>query len=139
MIACGSRRNAYDRFCNEIARGGADSAMLLVDSEDPLQAEDAWGHLLQRDRWERPDDAGADSAYLMVQVMESWFLADRPTLAAYFGQGFSANALPQGTEIEDIPKRDVQRGIEAASRQTNNRTTRAATLSPSFAVSMWPP
>ena len=114
VIACGSRRKAYKSFCDEVARAKGDSALLLVDSEGPVQTENAWDHLRQRDKWNRPDDAGADTAHLMVQVMESWFLADRAALERYFGQNFIPNALPQGTQIEDIPKTDVLDGIENA-------------------------
>ena len=119
VIACGGRRKAYNSFCHEVARAGGDSALLLVDSEGPVQTENAWDHLRQCDEWERPDDAGADTAHLMVQVMESWFLADREALAGYFGQNFIPGALPQGTQIEDISKTDVLRGIRNASWQTN--------------------
>ncbi len=138
VIACGGRRNAYKSFCAEVARTGGDSALLLVDSEGPLEAEDAWEHLRQRDSWSRPDDAGADSAHLMVQVMESWFLADRAALARYFGQRFRPNALPQSTRVEGIPKDDVLRGIKDASRQTNKHTTRGGIPSRYFAASISP-
>lgn len=95
--------------------------MLLVDSEGPLAGTDAWSHLQQRDGWRRPEGADSDSAHLMVQVMESWFLADKAELARYFGQSFVPNALPQGTDIEDIPKDDVLTGLKNASRQTTKR------------------
>ena len=95
--------------------------MLLVDSEGPLVGNTPWSHLQQRDKWRRPDAAGSDSAHLMVQVMESWFLADREGLAHYFGQGFVQNALPQGTDIEDIRKEDVLAGLKNASQRTKKR------------------
>ncbi len=44
----------------------------------------------------------------MVQVMESWFLADRDTLKAFFGQGFKDTALPAaGNAIDNITKQQV--------------------------------
>jgi hypothetical protein len=53
----------------------------------------------------------------MVQIMESWFLADREELAKYFGQGFNANALPGSpTAVESIPKADVERELDNATR-----------------------
>lgn len=118
ISASGSRERAYEDFCDALP-AESDDALLLVDSEGAVRAADSWSHLRQEDGWERPKGAGANSAHLMVQVMESWFLADKSALAAYFGQRFRPNALPQGTEIEDIPKSDVVRGIQAASRQTN--------------------
>lgn len=117
VSASGSREQAYEDFRDALPAGS--DALLLVDSESAVRAADPWSHLQQEDGWEQPKGAGANSVHLMVQVMESWFLADKSALAAYFGQRFRRNVLPQGAEIEDIPKRDVIRGIQAASRQTN--------------------
>ena len=66
-----------------------------------------------RDGWEKPDEAADDNAHLMVQCMETWFLADKDGLAAYFGQGFNRNALPGRQEIEDVAKDDLLEWIEA--------------------------
>ena len=54
----------------------------------------------------------------MVQVMESWFLADKDALQAYFGQGFRMRSLPANPNVEQIPKQDVERGLERASDGT---------------------
>lgn len=43
----------------------------------------------------------------MVQVMESWFLADRNAMRRYFGARFRENALRQWPNLEDVSKRDV--------------------------------
>jgi len=52
VVACGSRANAYDRFCTAVKSG--EDAMLLVDSEQPVNAQyqegspetwQPWGHL----------------------------------------------------------------------------------------------
>ena len=50
----------------------------------------------------------------MVQVMESWFLADRDALSEYFGQHFRESALPGQQDIEKIEKGDVLRGLSEA-------------------------
>ena len=56
---------------------------LLVDSETAVTTgQSAWRHLGARDGWDRPPQAGDDQAFLMVQVMETWFLADRNALRA---------------------------------------------------------
>ena len=45
----------------------------------------------------------------MIEIMESWFLADRDALARHFGEGFKAAALPGNpARVESIPKRDVE-------------------------------
>jgi hypothetical protein len=98
VVACGSRFDAYDSFWTAINNG--DDAMLLIDSEEAVpgdcqQGENKsewlpWPHLKQRegDGWERPNGNADTDCHLMVQVMESWFLADRDTLKAFFGRGF---------------------------------------------------
>ena len=55
----------------------------------------------------------------MVQVMESWFLADVDTLESFYGQGFRRRSLPANPNIEDIPKQDVDNGLVAATRDTS--------------------
>ena len=49
--------------------------------------------------------------------MEAWFLADRDTLAAFFGTGFNENALPGRSDVENVSKDDLLRGIENATRR----------------------
>lgn len=86
VVACGGRRDAYESFCTAVAQG--EHAMLLVDSEAPIsnecqQGDDKskwlpWRHLKERDGdgWEKPERSDDDDCHLMVQVMESCFLAD---------------------------------------------------------------
>jgi len=50
--------------------------------------------------------------------MESWFLADRQVVAAYYGQGFLLNSLPGQADIEVIAKDDVFSRLEHASSGT---------------------
>jgi hypothetical protein len=54
----------------------------------------------------------------MVQVMESWFLADTNSLVEFYGQNFNANALPQNANVEKIPKSDVETGLANATKNT---------------------
>jgi hypothetical protein len=60
----------------------------------------------------------SDQAHLMVQAMESWFLADQQALADYYGQGFLRNSLPGQPDIEQIAKEEVFRVLRHASRHT---------------------
>ena len=72
---------------------------------------------------EKPAAAKDGQCHLMVQIMESWFLADKKTLAKYFGKGFNEGALPKREDIEAIPKADVLKGLENATRQTETKGT----------------
>jgi hypothetical protein len=133
IVACGSRRDAFDSFCTAIASG--EDAVLLVDSEDAVIAQhqqglpDAWtpwAHLKARvgDGWDKPVGASDAQCHFMVQIMESWFLADRDTLKAFFGQDFRENALPAANNpIEGIAKPQVYNALAQA---TSNCKTKAA-------------
>ena len=117
IVASGSRDEAYDDF-NAAHAQRNETAMLLVDSEQEVTASSSWAHLRSRDNWRRPPDASSDQCHLMVQVMESWFLADRPALQEFYGQRFRSQALPGNQKIEQIPKQDVLNGLKQASRTT---------------------
>lgn len=123
-MACGSRHEALSKF--SLALLSADSnqfPILLVDSEGPVRAEhreSPWDHLgaiVGPDRLARPDGALNDQAYLMVQCMESWFLADRDSLGEFFGrQQFRAESLPHGDDVEAIARQRVIDGLVHATR-----------------------
>ena len=116
IIPCGARTSAYADFKTAVATGDT-IPMLLVDTETPIRAGSGpWIHLQSKDRWNRPNGAGDEHCHLMVQCMESWFLADKPALALYYGRGFQRNALPANTDVEQIPKDDVERGLADATR-----------------------
>ena len=117
VVACGSRGNAYRRFRAEYGRQ-SEAAMLLVDAEGPVTAPGSWQHLSASDRWDRPGGATDNQCHLMVQVMESWFLADADTLDSFYDRGFRRQALPPNPYIEQIPKQDVLNGLARATRDT---------------------
>ncbi len=119
VIASGIRQNAYADFCTALRQHAGDYVMLLVDSETAVTTT-AWKHLGQRegDRWQRPASAKEDQAHLMVQVMESWFLADRQALSTYYGQGFLRNSLPGEKNVELIGKQQIFKALKHASKPT---------------------
>jgi len=125
---CGSRNKAYDRFCTAIEQG--QKAFLLVDSESPVDAALAsgqpenwqpWEHLHRCDGWTKPSSSFDTDCHLMVQIMESWFLADKETLSVFFGQGFQKTALPAQKAVETVGKEEVFRGLEQASRKCKTK------------------
>ena len=118
IVASGSRDQAYDQFKTAHVQQN-EVAMLLVDAEGPVTSADSWQHLESCDSWIRPTRATNDQCHLMVQVMESWFLADREALANFYQQGFRPNALPGNPrQIEHIPKKNVEDGLDRATRAT---------------------
>lgn len=109
VVRGGGRARTFDLFRTAIRRPRPGQVpLLLVDSEAALAPGDsAWQHLDARDGWERPEGAHDGQVFLMVQVMESWFLADRNAIGRYFGARFRENALRQWPNLEDVSKRDV--------------------------------
>jgi hypothetical protein len=106
--------------------------MLLVDSEDNVAAVfqkglpenwNPWGHLRQRagDRWAKPINAENFQCHLMVPCMEVLFLADKVTLAGFYGQGFKSNNLPRNPDLESISKVDIFKALSNATRYCNTK------------------
>ncbi|WP_438945729.1 DUF4276 family protein [Sediminibacterium sp.] len=133
IVACGSRKDAYDSYCIAIEKG--EDALLLVDSEaavnaiaqnppnDPLKWQ-PWIHLDERegDKWPRPDIATDLQCHLMVECMESWFLADRNALKSFFGNGFKENQLPPETNaIENITKNEIFQSLTNATSECKTK------------------
>lgn len=131
IVACGSRRNAYESFCTAIANG--EEALLLVDSEAPVADRYQqgppenwlpWQHLKERegDGWTQPPSARDTDCHLMVQCMETWFLADRETLKTFFGQGYKESQLPASTtSVESIAKALVYQSLSDATRDCKTK------------------
>jgi hypothetical protein len=123
VVACGGRKQAFDRFKIEAGRNKTDEyCVLLVDSEGPVRrGATPATHLNERDRWDFAQ-LPSKHIFLMVEAMEAWFLADRDALESYYGQGFRRNALP-GDElhIEAILKDDLVPSLENASRDTKTK------------------
>ena len=119
IVACGGRENAYERFATALQDDHC-IPILLVDAEGPLTGAGPWEHLRQRqqDGWRRPNGATADHCHLMVQVMESWFLADRRALKRFYGSEFRERSLPGNRNVEEIAKNDVLAGLAQATRNT---------------------
>ena len=89
--------------------------VLLLDSERAdtgslsasLCAENGW------------DTSQADSVFWMVQMMESWFHADKDALQSFYGEGFKRRALKANPEVEKISKKDLRDGLKAATKDSS--------------------
>ena len=113
----GGRRQTFDSFVEAARKAGPDELpILLVDSEGPVpDGQSTWQYLQDKDSWRQPAGTDEDSAYLMVQAMEAWLLADREAVRDYFGQGFNESRLPRLTDPELIAKGDLESSLRAAS------------------------
>lgn len=119
IVASGSRDEAYHEFCRSLDNDPDIFAVLLVDSEDPVAAgRTAVAHLRQRENhWNHAMPDG--QVHIMVQCMETWFLADKTALEKYYGSKFKVSALPPNPKIEEISKHDVLKCLAGATKATS--------------------
>ncbi len=111
----GGQEETFMRFSKQLARyreqeGTEPKPLLLVDSEEPVLAGHAvWQHLQTRchNKFQPPTDADDESAYMMVQAMETWFIADQSTLQDFFGSSFDQSTFQNLPPLESIPKGDA--------------------------------
>lgn len=95
--------------------------LLLVDSEDRVESgHSVWQHLYTQG-WHQPPHTDDDQAFLMVQIMETWFLADRVALQKYFGARFKQNVLKSWPDLEDVPKKTVDDVLKRATASCSKR------------------
>jgi Domain of unknown function (DUF4276) len=120
------RQRAYDLFRTAVEnRTNETVPLLLIDSEDAVRPDEtAWDHLKRRDGWDPPPGAGADDAFLMVQVMETWFLADRSALQNYFGSKLNERLLAVWPNLESVPKATVLDALEKATANCKTKYTK---------------
>ena len=115
----GARELTIKIFLAEQKYNSENFSVLLVDSEGEIDENESPKTFLQKISpkfdFKNVED---EQCHLMVQIMESWFLADKEKLAEFYGQDFNANALPQNNNVERIPKADVISGLENATRNT---------------------
>ena len=117
------RAHTFDLFVTAVRnpRPG-ELPLLLVDSEEPVAAGHvAWQPLKARDNWDRPAGSADDQAFLMVQVMETWFLADGNWLRDYFGAALREQHLRQWPVLEEVPKATVLTALEQATASCAKR------------------
>lgn len=122
LTASGSRQSAFDDFQTKHRQSSAgDYVAMLIDSEDPISdIEKTWEHLKKRDNWDRPNKATDDQVLLMTTCMETWIVADRPTLKDHYGQHLQESALPPLNDLESRNRHDVQTKLAHATRNCSN-------------------
>ena len=120
---CG-RAETYRDFCTSLKNAEKGHvSLLLVDSEEAVKPNVApWEHLRDRqgDGWKKPASARENDVHLMVQSVESWFLADPAQLGVYYGKGFKAEKLPKPVngDVECHDKQKVMKGLNTAVKET---------------------
>lgn len=93
----------------------------LIDSDEEVSEEDSPKSFLQKQtkskNWnlKNVDD---NQCHLMVQIMESWFLADVEALKSFYGQKFNSKSVSKNKDIEKIPKSSVEISLDTATKET---------------------
>jgi hypothetical protein len=123
IIVCGSRNHTYDDFLIALKTHSDSFNVLLVDSEGPVNNSPCY-HLKKNDKWDfnRNQD---ENCHLMVQMMESWLIADVDALIRFYGQNFNASAIPNSTNIELIDKKELYSILEKATKRTYHKIQHA--------------
>ena len=116
IIACGTRNHTYDNFLTALESHQNAFNVLLVDSEG-LVSNSPCKYLSEHDNWILNREL-IDNCHLMVQIMESWLVADVSTLKSFYGQNFNENAIPRNSDVEMINKDDVKSSLKRATRNT---------------------
>lgn len=117
IVPSGARNDAYDAFKTESNSAADTTVCLLVDSEDPIvDIEKTWEHLKQRDGWDRPNGSTDEDVLLMATCMETWIVADRDTLASFFGKGFNASCLPADSGQETRGRKVLLDSLKKATK-----------------------
>jgi hypothetical protein len=120
-IICGGRKEAYDKFCDALAKEPHVFNILLVDSEAPVVIGlSPWTHLRKRpgDGWQQPAGADDSRCQMMVACMEAWFLADRAAMNKHFGSHFDIRKLPALGQAETRTKKQIENALKQATRKT---------------------
>ena len=119
LVSGGSIAETIKDFLDAIQDNPDAFNILLVDSDGPDN-----GNLMSSVKalstWDNHIGATVQDGqiHFMVQVMESWFLADKDALGRYYGRDFQPNRLPLNKNVEHVPGNDVISGLENATRPT---------------------
>ena len=116
LVPCGGRDEAFRAWSSPKPDARFPIRVLLVDAETPVSGGFAH-HLATGDGWP-VSVADEDRIHLMVQVMETWIVADPSALACYYGDGFRAQDLPSGKPLEDVLKYDIKHALRRATENT---------------------
>ena len=114
LIAGGGREDTMRDFVRGIWAHPESLVVLLVD----LDGDDAAGLRTQL----RTRVATIDpqlQVHFMVQVMETWFLADRQALRDFYGADLQEGRLPGNPRVEEIDKGDVLEGLHLATQKAS--------------------
>jgi hypothetical protein len=112
-------------FLRTFAENPTLNMILLVDSDAPddgtlvdkLKKTSIW-------RKHAPKRVKPECLHWMVEVMESWFVADGTALKTYYGKDFKPTALPKHKNVEEVPTANVLKALKRASSGRYDETAK---------------
>lgn len=133
------KANAIADFMDGLKKYPDAVNVLLIDTERPY-APNLFQEVRQHDHWDYivGSNVSDNQIHLMVEVMESWFLADKDALRSYYGQHFLENRLPSNPNVEKIPKNDVINGLADSTRMTSKGRYHKTNHAPQLLAAMDP-
>jgi hypothetical protein len=115
----GSTEQTCKIFTQENENSPEKFFILLVDSDVAVNETEKSKTFLQNNPKLAKCDLNAaeeNQCHLMVQVMETWFLADIEALRNHFGKDFKETKLRKNKKIEEIAKDDVINSLKEATK-----------------------
>ena len=122
VIPSGSTTDTYEEFIFSVENSPQSFNLLLVDSDETVAKDESACAFLQRKykKW-KLQTINDEQCHLMVQIMESWFVADVDALKDFYGQDFRESAIPKNQKnVEKIDKARVESALKAATAKIKN-------------------
>lgn len=119
IIPAGNTNSTYDDFIRSVENAPQSFNLLLVDSDEAIaENETARAFLQNKYKGWKLNAVRDEQCHLMVQIMESWFLADVAVLKNFYGKEFKESAIPKNKNVEKIAKETVESSLTAATAKT---------------------
>lgn len=120
IIPSSDTQTTYEDFMLSVRNSPQSLNLLLVDSDDVVAENENARAFLQKKhkKWNLQTVKDAQ-CHLMVQIMESWFIADVDALKEFYGQRLKVSAIPKNKNVEAIEKERVENSLKAATVKTN--------------------
>ena len=119
IIPSSNTQTTYEDFLITVKNSPQSFNLLLVDSDKAIVENETARAFLQNKykKWNL-QMVKDEQCHLMVQIMESWFLADVDALKSFYGKEFKESAIPKNKNVEAIAKDTVEKSLETATAKT---------------------
>lgn len=119
IVMSGSKSETFKYFLIGNKNHKDSFVSFLIDSDAPVGEKETAKSFLQKQNpgWDF-QNVGEDQCHLMVQISESWFLADVEALRSFYGKKFQEKKIPKTDDVEKIDKTKVENSIKDATKKT---------------------